>query len=52
MLIRNGFNCIVKKIIIDFLGCFIVLKVDIEDKVYVLVNIYVLNKDKVMCKFF
>ena len=28
------------------------LKVDIEDKVYVLVNIYAPNKDKVTCKFF
>ena len=50
MLIRNGFNCTVKKTIIDPSGRFIVLKVDIEDKVYVLVNIYAPNKDKVTCK--
>ena len=52
VLIRNGFNCTVKKTIIDPSGRFIVLKVDIEDKVYVLVNIYAPNKDKVTCKFF
>ena len=33
VLIRNGFNCTVKKTIIDPSGRFIVLKVDIEDKV-------------------
>ena len=38
VLIRNGFNCTVKKTIIDPSGRFIVLKVDIEDKVYVLVK--------------
>ena len=52
VLIRNGFNCTVKKTIIDPSGRFIMLKVDIEDKVYVLVNIYAPNKDKVTCKFF
>ena len=52
VLIRNGFNCTVKKTIIDPSGRFIVLKVDIEDKAYVLVNIYAPNKDKVTCKFF
>ena len=35
LLIRNGFNCTVEKTIIDPLGHFIALKVDIEDKVYV-----------------
>ena len=53
VLIRNGFNCTVKKTIIDPSGRFIVLKEDIiKDKVCVLVNIYALNKDKVRCKFF
>ena len=52
VLIRNGFNCSIQKTIIDPLGRFVVLKVDIEDKVYVLVNIYAPNKDKITCKFF
>ena len=50
-LITNGFNCTVKRTIIDPSGCFIVLKVDTEDKVYVLVNIYAPNKDKLTCKY-
>ena len=52
VLIRNGFNCSVQKSIIDPLGHFIILKVDIEDKVYLLVNICVPNKDKDIVKFF
>ena len=38
LLIRNVFNCTVKQTILDPSGRFIVLKVDIEDKVYVLVK--------------
>ena len=34
------------------MGRFIILKVDIEDKVYLLVNIYAPNKDKHIVKFF
>ena len=46
VLIRNGFNCIIHNTIIDPSGRYIILKVDIEDKVYVLINIYVPNKNK------
>ena len=52
VLIRNGFNCTIQNTIIDPSGRFIALKVDIEDKLYVLINIYAPNKDKVTCKFF
>ena len=52
VLIRNGFNCTIQNTIIDPSGRFIALKVDVEDKVYVLINIYAPNKDKVTCKFF
>ena len=52
VLIRNKFNCTIQNTISDPLGRFIILKVVIEDKVYVLINIYAPNKDKLTCKFF
>ena len=52
VLIRNKFNCTIQNIILDPSGRSIVLKVEIEDKVYVLINIYAPNKDKLTCKFF
>ena len=36
----------------DPLGRFIILKIQIDDKVYVLVNIYAPNKDKDLIQFF
>ena len=51
VLIRNKFNCIVKKTVSDPSGRFIILKVVIEDKVYVLINIYAPNRDNLTCKF-
>ena len=36
VLIRNKFNCTIQNIVSDPLGRFIVLKVEIEDKIYVL----------------
>ena len=52
MLISNKFNCTIQNTVSDPSGHFIVLKVEIEDKVYVLINIYAPNKDKLTCKFF
>ena len=52
MLIRNKFNCTVKKMVSDPSGRFIILKVVIEDNVYVLINIYAPNRDNLTCKFF
>ena len=52
VLIRNGFNCSIQESIIDPMGRFIILKVEIEDQVYLLVNIYTPNKDKNIAKFF
>ena len=36
----------------SFWGRFIILKIQIDDKVYVLVNIYAPNKDKDLIQFF
>ena len=52
VLIRNRYNCTIHKTIADPLWHFIVLKVEIDNKVYILLNIYAPNKDKIMCNFF
>ena len=51
ILIRNNFNCVIQKSIVDPQGRFIILKAGILDKVYILVNICAPNKDKVSGKF-
>ena len=38
--------------VLDPLGCFVISKVQVDDKVYVLVNIYAPNKDKDSILFF
>ena len=52
VLIRNKFSCTIQNTVSDPSGRFIVLKAEIEDKVYVSINIYAPNKDKLACKFF
>lgn len=52
MLIRNGFSCLIKNTFIDPSGRFILLKIETEDKTYVLVNIYAPDKDKITCNLF
>ena len=46
ILINNKANCTVLCTVPDPLGRFIISKVQVDDKVYVLVNIYAPNKDK------
>ena len=48
----SNFNCVIQKFIVDPQGRFIILKAGIQDKVYILVNIYAPNKDKVSGKFY
>ena len=52
ILIRNNFNCVIQKAIVDPQGRFIILKAGIQDKVYILVNIYAPNKNKGRGKFY
>ena len=52
ILIRNGVDCSVLSSILDPLGRFIILKVEIDEKAYALVNIYTLNRDKDLTVFF
>ena len=51
-MIRNNTNYTLLSTISDPLGHFITLKVQINDKVYVVVNIYAPNKDKDLIQFF
>jgi len=51
-LIDNKANCTVLCTVPDPLGHFIISKVQVDDKVYVLVNIYSPNKDKDSIQFF
>ena len=52
ILITNNTNCKLLSTIPDPLGRFIILKIPIEEKVYVLANIYAPNKDKDLIQFF
>ena len=54
ILIRNGFDFTLHSVISDPSGRYIIVKANIEDKQYVLVNIYMLlsNKDKDLLEFF
>ena len=51
ILINNKVNCTVLCTVPDPLGRFVISKVQVDDKVYVLVNIYAPNKDKVSIPF-
>ena len=52
ILIKNGFDCTIHQKVLDPLGRFIILKADIKDKTYVLINVYAPNKDKDLISFF
>ena len=52
ILINNKANCSVLHTIPDPLGRFVISKIKVDDKVYVLVNIYAPNKDKESVQFF
>ena len=52
ILIKNGVDCLVHSCILDPSGRFIIVKVEIDDKVHALVNIYAPNRDKDLNMFF
>ena len=52
ILIKNGVDCTVNSVISDPSGRYLILRTEIEDKSYVLVNIYAPNKDKDLTIFF
>jgi len=44
VLINKGVDCTIHKKILDPLGRYIILKAEIKDKIYVLINIYIFTK--------
>ena len=52
ILIRNGFDFTLHSAISDPSGRYLIVKASIQDKQYVLVNIYAPNKDKDLLEFF
>ena len=45
ILFNKGADCIIHSKILDPAGRFVILKAQIKDKMYVLINIYAPNKD-------
>ena len=52
ILLKRGVDFCIRSKILDPLGRFIILKAEIADTTYVLINIYAPNKDKEIVKFF
>lgn len=50
-LIKNGLDCKIQHTILDPMGRYIILKADIKDSRYVLINLYAPNKDKDQVEF-
>ena len=52
ILIKAGFDCSINQQILDPLGRYIIVKAAIQDKTYVLINLYAPNKDEDLINFF
>ena len=52
ILIKAGFDCSIHQQILDPMGRYIIVKAVMQDKTYVLINIYAPNKDKDLTNFF
>ena len=52
ILLNKGVDYWIHSKIIDPLGRFNIVKVEIEDNLYILINVYAPNKDKENLKFF
>ena len=52
ILIKAGFDCSIHQQILDPMGRYIIVKAVVQDKTYVLINIYAPNKDKDIINFF
>ena len=51
ILLKKGVDCVIHSKILDSQGRYIILKAEIKDKMYVLINIYAPNKDTCIIKF-
>ena len=52
LILIDGVDCSINRKIVDPEGRYIILKACIQDKVYVLINLYAPNKDKDQVNFF
>ena len=52
ILFRKGVDCVIQIKILDPFGRYIILKAAINDKIYILINVYAPNKDKDITLFF
>ena len=52
ILIKNGVECTIHQKVLHPLGRYIILKAEINDKMYMLINVYAPNKDKDIVAFF
>ena len=48
ILIKAGFDCSIHQQLLDPMGRYIIVKAVMQDKTYVLINIYAPNKDKIL----
>ncbi|CAH3178682.1 unnamed protein product, partial [Porites lobata] len=51
ILLKKGVDCVIHSKILDSQGRYIILKAEIKDKMYVLINIYAPNKDTCIIQF-
>ena len=51
ILLKEGVDCVIHSKILNPQGRYLILKADIKDKMYVLINIYAPNKDSCIIKF-
>ena len=52
ILVKKDVDCTIHPKILDPLGQFVIVKAEIRDKMYVLINIYAPNKDANIVSFF
>ena len=52
IMIKNNLDCTIHHTVIDPMGRYIILKADIKDTTYLLINVYAPNKDKDLIEFF
>ena len=51
ILFEKGVDCIIHSKILDPIGCYVILKAEIKDKMYLMINIYAPNKDTIIVGF-
>ena len=52
ILVKKEVDCTIHSKILDHLGEFVIIKTEIYDKIYVLINNYAHNKDASIVRFF